>query len=116
MTGHSSTLAMTKKEVPMHVTAHLDPALVALESDDEITIMLELEAPATDENGQERPEHTAVVVLDRSGSRAGPRLDHAKRSLTDLVDPWTTATGSGMAFAASPPAGVRRPCPAGTGR
>ena len=70
----------------MHINAHLDVDLVALESDDEITIMLELEAPAKAENSEERPEHTAVVVLDRSGSMAGHRLDHAKRALTDLVD------------------------------
>ena len=70
----------------MHLNAHLDVDVVALESDDSVTVMLELQAPAAPETGTPRPEHTAVVVLDRSGSMSGPRLAHAKRALVDLVD------------------------------
>jgi Ca-activated chloride channel family protein len=69
----------------MHINAHLDVDLIALESDDTVTVMLELDAPHAPETSQPRPEHTAVVVLDRSGSMSGPRLAHAKRALVDLV-------------------------------
>jgi Ca-activated chloride channel family protein len=72
--------------MPMYLNAHLDVDVVALESDDSVTVMLEIQAPAAPETGTARPEHTAVVVLDRSGSMSGPRLAHAKRALVDLVD------------------------------
>lgn len=70
----------------MHINTHLDVDVVAIESDDTVTVMLELEAPPAPETGEPRPEHTAIVVLDRSGSMSGPRLAHAKRGLIDLVD------------------------------
>lgn len=70
----------------MHINAHLDLDLVALENTDSVTLMLELEAPAADASGTVRPEHTAVVVLDRSGSMAGSRLESAKLALISLVD------------------------------
>ena len=70
----------------MHLNAHLDVDVVALESADSVTVMLEIQAPATPETTAPRPEHTAVVVLDRSGSMSGPRLAHAQRALLDLVD------------------------------
>src|SRR4051812_19053992 len=68
----------------MHITAHLDLDLVAVETDDEITLMLELTAPAAPE-GQERPHATVQVVLDRSGSMDGPRLGTALVALDRLV-------------------------------
>ena len=69
----------------MHLSAHLDVDVVALEADDTVTVLLELVAPtpATDDA---RPEHTVVVVLDRSGSMGGGRLEHAKGALLRLVD------------------------------
>ncbi|WP_062310209.1 vWA domain-containing protein [Demequina rhizosphaerae] len=74
----------------MHINAILDVDVAALEADDTVTVMLELEAPAApdaDNNSAElRPAHTAIVVLDRSGSMAGDRLDHAKEALLSLVD------------------------------
>lgn len=69
----------------MHVTAHLDVESVALEVDDTVTVMLELEAPAAPDRDGPRPQHTAVVVLDRSGSMQGERLGHAKQALLALV-------------------------------
>ncbi len=69
----------------MHVNAHLDVDLVALDSEDTVTVLLDLQAPASPEAGAPRPEHTAVVVLDRSGSMGGRRLAAAKRALIELV-------------------------------
>ena len=61
----------------MHVTAHLDVDLVALESEDDVTCLLNLAAPML-EADQFRPGQTLIVVLDRSGSMAGSNLDMAK--------------------------------------
>ena len=68
----------------MHISAHLDVDVVALEADDTLTVMLDLTAPASGENTQ-RPVNAAIVVLDRSASMSGNRLASAKRALLDLV-------------------------------
>jgi len=69
----------------MHVTAHLDVEAIALEQDDTVTVMLTLVAPELAEAGP-RVDHTAVVVLDRSGSMGGPRIEAARSALLGLVD------------------------------
>jgi Ca-activated chloride channel homolog len=69
----------------MHIDTHLDVDLVALESEDQVTLMLDLLAPAT-EAAVARPPATLQVVLDRSGSMAGERLDVAKHALILLID------------------------------
>jgi Ca-activated chloride channel family protein len=70
----------------MHVTAHLDVDLAAVEATDTVTLMLDLQAPeAVADPTAVRPEHTAIVVPDRSGSMSGHRLEAAKRALIDLV-------------------------------
>ncbi|MGY1777766.1 VWA domain-containing protein [Geodermatophilus sp. SYSU D00804] len=69
----------------MHVTATLDIEAVALEARDEVSVLLQLTAPATGPTHR-RPPAALVVVLDRSGSMAGERLHGARRALADLVD------------------------------
>jgi Ca-activated chloride channel family protein len=69
----------------MQVNAHADVDVVAVEQDDQITVMLELVAP-TAQTDKPRPAATVQVVLDRSGSMDGERLDAAKEALVRLVD------------------------------
>ena len=69
----------------MHVKAHLDVDLVALETTDKVTMMLDLTAPITDA-AQSRPGQAVQVVLDRSGSMDGAPLESAKGSLLKLID------------------------------
>jgi Ca-activated chloride channel family protein len=69
----------------MHVKAHLDVDLVAVQQTDVLTLMLELEAPVPTA-GSTRPDATVVVVLDRSGSMGDGRLEAAKTALAALVD------------------------------
>jgi Ca-activated chloride channel family protein len=66
------------------LSARMDVDLVAVEHEDELTVMLELAAPAQ-ESGVARAPATVQVVLDRSGSMAGERLDAARRALAELA-------------------------------
>ena len=68
----------------MHLKALLDLDVVALETDDEISVLLELMAPAGDPD-HSRPPSTLEVVLDRSGSMADGRLEAAKGALEALI-------------------------------
>ena len=69
----------------MHVKALLDVDMVAMESSDKVTLMLDLTAPANPAHAT-RPGQCVQVVLDRSGSMEGQPLDSAKGSLLKLVD------------------------------
>lgn len=69
----------------MHLSAHLDLDVLAHETDDQVSALVELTAPAQPVEAGRAPS-TLVVVLDRSGSMAGPRLEQAKAALTALVD------------------------------
>ena len=69
----------------MQVNAHLDVDVVAVEQEDEVTVLLELAAPAAAADSA-RPPAGVEVVLDRSGSMDGERLDAAKQALVRLVD------------------------------
>jgi Ca-activated chloride channel family protein len=68
----------------MHFSTHLDVDLVALEAEDQVTLMLELAAPVAAGDAV-RPPATVMVVLDRSGSMAGERLEVAKAAIDALV-------------------------------
>lgn len=69
----------------MHLNAHLDLDVVAIEQPDEVTLMLELDAPPAPASGP-RPPAAVQIVLDRSGSMAGERLDAAKDAIVALAD------------------------------
>lgn len=69
----------------MNVKAILDIDLVALESTEKVTMMLDMTAPITDA-AKSRPGQAVEVVLDRSGSMAGAVFDSAKESILKLID------------------------------
>jgi Ca-activated chloride channel homolog len=69
----------------MKLSAHLDLDVVALEQSDELTLLVELTAPSPAGTAPRAPA-ALQVVLDRSGSMAGDRLEGAKHALLALVD------------------------------
>jgi Ca-activated chloride channel family protein len=69
----------------MHLSALLDCDLVAVEQTDELTLLVELTAPSPTAPAKRQPA-TLQVVLDRSGSMSGDRLEGAKSALINLVD------------------------------
>lgn len=69
----------------MEIKAILDVDMIALESGDKLTLMLDLTAPQNP-LAANRPGQAVQIVLDRSGSMDGPPLDAAKGSLLKLID------------------------------
>jgi Ca-activated chloride channel homolog len=69
----------------MHLTAQLDLNVLAHETDDQLSTLVELTAPKAPANASRGPS-TLVVVLDRSGSMTGARIGSAKTALLALVD------------------------------
>ena len=69
----------------MHISAHLDFDVVALQSDDELSLLLELKAPPVPGSDKRAPV-ALQVVLDRSGSMADGQLYAAQGALHTLVD------------------------------
>ena len=69
----------------MHINAQLDVDVVSVEQQDSVTVMLDLAAPAATEHTS-RPPSAAIIVLDRSGSMSGRRLQAAQRALLALID------------------------------
>jgi Ca-activated chloride channel homolog len=70
----------------MRISAHLDVDVIAVETDDHLSVLIEMTAPAAPQDAAPRPPSTLEVVLDRSGSMSGGRLDGAKLALTGLID------------------------------
>ena len=52
---------------------------------DRANLLVEVQAPPSLEHADATPTNL-IVILDRSGSMNGDRLDHAKRALRDVVD------------------------------
>lgn len=75
----------TPRESTVKLSALLDLQLVALQQDDSVDVLVELTAPVA-VGAAPRPPATLQVVLDRSGSMAGDRLDTAVTALLALVD------------------------------
>ncbi|MCG7630901.1 VWA domain-containing protein [Gordonia McavH-238-E] len=67
----------------MKLSAALDVEVVAHEAADEVTVLLELQAPAGPLTN--RTPTAFQVVLDRSGSMSGAPLDGARKALTGVV-------------------------------
>lgn len=70
----------------MQLAVHLDVDLVAVKTADQVSALIELTAPAAPASGSHRPACALQVVLDRSGSMSGGRLDGAKTALIGLID------------------------------
>jgi Ca-activated chloride channel family protein len=68
----------------MHLNAVLDFDLIAVESEDQVSVLLEMKAPEAP-TGNQRPPGTLQLVLDRSGSMQGDRLDAAKGAIDALL-------------------------------
>ncbi len=67
----------------MKLSTALDVEMVAHETADEVTVLLELQAPAGPETT--RTPTAVQVVLDRSGSMSGNPLEGAKKALAVVV-------------------------------
>jgi Ca-activated chloride channel family protein len=79
----------------MHLSTRLDWDLVAVEQTDELALLIELAAPSPTTTAPRQPA-TLQVVLDRSGSMSGDRLEGAKTALLTLVDRLDPTDGFGV--------------------
>ena len=70
----------------MKINAQMGVDLVAVEGDEDLSALIELTAPESPQDDTDRMPSTLIVVLDRSGSMSGDRLEGAKQALLSLVD------------------------------
>ena len=68
----------------MKISALLDVELVALETDDEVSTLLEITAPDAPVDVSRAPA-SLQIVLDRSGSMSGAPLEGAKAAIVELI-------------------------------
>ena len=68
----------------MHVLTHLNIDMVALDQEDQVTVLVELTAPENPDSAN-RPGRTLMLLLDRSGSMSGGPLQGAKDAISALV-------------------------------
>lgn len=69
----------------MKLTAQLDIDVLALQTDEDVTCLLRLEAPLAADDAS-RPGESLVLVVDRSGSMGGEPLRAVRSALHGLVD------------------------------
>jgi Ca-activated chloride channel family protein len=69
----------------MHAKLILDTDIIAIESEDKVTLMVDLTAPEA-ANQSSRPARGVQICLDVSGSMQGAPLDAAKESILKLID------------------------------
>ena len=69
----------------MKVSANFDFDVVALQQEETLTCLIQLEAPIP-QNMQDRPAECVIPVLDRSGSMHGEPINACKEALHTLVD------------------------------
>jgi len=70
----------------MQITAHPDLHAIALDTHSQLAVLLDITAPPAPTGDAPRSSSTLEVVLDRSGSMAGDRIDGAKAALLTLID------------------------------
>ena len=69
----------------MHLSALLDFDAVPLDTEDAVSVLLDITAPERQQDAH-RPKATLQIVLDTSGSMQGGRLQGAVQALQGLVD------------------------------
>ena len=80
----------------MHISAHLDVDVVAVETEDQVSVLIELtRRPPRTTRPPTRPARTLQIVLDRSGSMGGAGSRALSPPCSHWWTGWTRRTTSG---------------------